>query len=152
MFSKLKGFLLNSRLGQINKSIEYLQKYLAEVSSKSADRQYARACYSLGTIYNSMDKFEVAAEYARKAFEISKQMNYRDLIDPARVLCGITRAHKMLNVFNKNIEIANRKTINNLLTWKYAASADKGDNVLRDVEPKSQEDHESYISKYKVWK
>ena len=79
-------------------------------------------------------------------------MNYRDLIDSARVLCGVTRAHKMLSVFNKNIEIANRKTVTNLVTWKYAASAEKGDNILRDVVPKTEQDEESLISKYKVWK
>jgi hypothetical protein len=44
-------------MGKVNKSIEYLEKYLKEVSNKEVDYQYSRACSCLAGIYNSMVGF-----------------------------------------------------------------------------------------------
>jgi hypothetical protein len=40
-------------MGQVEKSIEYLEKYLKEVSNKEADEQYSKTCNCLANIYNS---------------------------------------------------------------------------------------------------
>ncbi len=114
----------STRLGHVTKSIEYLQKYLDEVSSNEADKQYARACSCLANIYNSLGKYEVATSYSKKAFDISRQINQRDATEHNRVLFGIARAHKALGLFNENVERAGRNNIDNLVRWKYAAAED----------------------------
>ena len=58
-------------------------------------------------------------------------MNHSDAIEFNRILFGISKAHNNLKNFNENIELANRKTINNLMTWKYDARKDKI-NILSD--------------------
>lgn len=50
---------------------------------------------------------------------MSRQMNQRDAVEQNRVLYGISKAHKILNLFNQNVELGTKKTINNLLKWKY---------------------------------
>ena len=61
----------------------------------------------------------MATDFSRKAFEASRQMSNSGAIDFNRVLFGIAKAHKNLSLFNKNIELKSRKTITNLLCWKY---------------------------------
>lgn len=39
-------------MGQIDKSIEYLEKYLKD--AKKMDKQFSRACNCLANIYNAM--------------------------------------------------------------------------------------------------
>ena len=58
-------------------------------------------------------------------------MNHSDAIEYNRILFGISKAHNNLKHFNANIELANRKTINNLMTWKYDSRKDKI-NILKD--------------------
>ena len=70
-------------------------------------------------------KYEVAADYSKKAFDISRQMNHRDVIEYNRVLVGISKAQNNLVHFNKNIEKGTRSTINNLLRWKYEQNGEK---------------------------
>ena len=41
-------------MGKVEKSIEYLKKYLDEVSNKESDIQHARVCSCLAEIYNAM--------------------------------------------------------------------------------------------------
>jgi hypothetical protein len=41
-------------MGKVEKSIDYLKKYLQEVQDKTADRQYSRACTCLANIYNKL--------------------------------------------------------------------------------------------------
>jgi hypothetical protein len=48
-----------------------------------------------------------------------------------RVLYGIAQAHNLLHHLNKNIEINNKKSINNLLTWKY--SEKESENILTNT-------------------
>jgi hypothetical protein len=43
-------------MGKIEKSIEYFQKYLKDVSTSEANKGYARACSCLANIYNSLVK------------------------------------------------------------------------------------------------
>lgn len=113
------------KMGKVEKSIEYLEKYLKEVSGSEVDYQYSRACSCLASIYNSMGKYDIAAEYSQKAFEVSRQMNRSDAVEYNRILFGISKAHANLKNFNHNIELANRKTVNNLMTWKYDPRKDK---------------------------
>jgi hypothetical protein len=42
------------RKGDIEKSTNYLTKYLEKVSHKEGDIQYARACSALGFIHNTL--------------------------------------------------------------------------------------------------
>jgi len=42
------------RKSDINKSTDYLTKYLQKVSDKEGDIQYARACSALGFIHNTL--------------------------------------------------------------------------------------------------
>lgn len=121
----------NEKLGHVNKSIDYLQKYLNEVSNNEADKQYARACNCLANIYNSLGKYETATNYSKKAFDISRQINQREATEYNRVLYGISKGHKMLKHFNDNVELNTRKTINNLLKWKYG-STDNCEKTLMD--------------------
>ncbi len=46
------------RKANIEKSTEYLTKYLQKVSDKEGDIQYARACSALGFIHNTLVKFK----------------------------------------------------------------------------------------------
>jgi hypothetical protein len=46
-------------------------------------------------------------------------MNDTNATDFNRVLFGIAKAHKNLAYFNKNVELLTRKSIGNLLNWKY---------------------------------
>ena len=78
-----------------------------------------------GFFSNLKGKYETASEYSQKAFEVSRRMNHSDAIEFNRVLFGISKAHNNLKNFNKNIETANRTTINNLMTWKYDPRKDK---------------------------
>lgn len=125
------------KMGQVEKSIEYLKKYLQEVSDKEADRQYSRACTSLANIYNKLGQYDLAVEYSKKAFDISRQMNHRDVIDFNRVLVGISKAHNNLAHFNKNVELGTRKNINNLIKWKYEMN---GDKILRQTVSENDND------------
>jgi hypothetical protein len=43
-------------MGEVEKSIDYLKKYLHEVQDKTVDRQYSRACICLSNIYNTLVK------------------------------------------------------------------------------------------------
>jgi hypothetical protein len=70
-------------------------------------------------------KYEVAADYSKKAFDISRQMNHRDVIEYNRILVGISKAHNNLAHFNQNIEKGTRSTINNLIRWKYEQNGEK---------------------------
>ena len=73
-------------------------------------------------------KYETASEYSHKSFEALRQMhghgNAKHL-DYNRVLFGISSAHKNLRFFEKNIELATRKTLNNLIWWKYDSRKEK---------------------------
>lgn len=44
----------NFRKSDIEKSTEYLTKYLEKVANKEGDVQYARACSALGFIHNTL--------------------------------------------------------------------------------------------------
>ena len=61
-------------------------------------------------------------------------MNHRDATEANRVLFGITKAHKILNHFNANVELGSRKHVNNLLKWKYE-SPDLSEAILKDNAP-----------------
>lgn len=63
-------------------------------------------------------------------------MNQHDAIEYNRVLFGISKAHKNLNIFNLNVELANRKTINNILKWKYE---EDHENILKDTKDEENE-------------
>ena len=65
-------------------------------------------------------------------------MNYRDSIEHNRILFGISKAHKVLKHFNGNVELGSRKTINNLLTWKYE-SAESSEKVLKNISADDEE-------------
>ena len=56
-------------------------------------------------------------------------MNHKDVVDFNRVLVGISKAHNNLVHFNQNIELNTRKTITNLIKWKYEPN---GDQILLD--------------------
>ena len=131
-----------------------MQRYLSEVSNRTGDRQYARACYCLANIFNSLGKYDVSAEYARKAFDIAKQMNYQDLIDSTRVLYGITKAHKTLKYLNQNVEMSSRKTVNNLMKWKFEAKPEQGEKMLANTQSDIDYDEDEFckIAKYNIWK
>jgi hypothetical protein len=121
-------------MGQVEKSIEYLEKYLKEVSNrKKGGDQYSRACGCLANIYNSQGKYDVATEFSQKAFEASRQMSEYQAksVEFNRVLFGIAKAHKNLGLFNRNVEVASRKTIGNLLAWKY--DNERKELVLQDI-------------------
>lgn len=81
-------------------------------------------------------KYEQAADYSRKAFDNSRQLNLNDQLDNNRVLVGLAKAHANLRYFNINVELANRKTINNILTWKYETGLEQ---ILKDFQ-NDQED------------
>lgn len=123
----------NEKLGHVNKSVDFLLKYLNEVSNNEGDKQYARACNCLANIYNSLGNYETATNYSKKAFEVSRQMNHREATEANRVLFGISKAHKVLKHFNKCVELGTRKTINNLIKWKYE-SPDNCEKILMDRE------------------
>jgi hypothetical protein len=63
-------------------------------------------------------------------------MNHRKSTEYNRVLFGITKAHKNLKNFNDNVEFATRKTITNLIKWKYDTERE---NVLSDKVSKDNE-------------
>lgn len=69
--------------------------------------------------FYSKGNYDTATEYSKKAFDISRQMNQRDATEYNRVLYGISKAHKILNLFNENVELGTKQTIKNLLQWKY---------------------------------
>ncbi|RNA08109.1 tetratricopeptide repeat 29 [Brachionus plicatilis] len=119
----------HEKMGQIDKSIEYLEKYLKD--AKKMDKQFSRACNCLANIYNAMGKYEQAAAYSKKAFDNSRQLNLNDQLENNRVLVGLAKAHANLKYFNMNVEIASRKTITNILTWKYEPELEE---VLKDVQ------------------
>jgi hypothetical protein len=52
------SFYSNFRKGDIDKSTNYLTKYLEKVSHKEGDIQYARACSALGFIHNTLVIFQ----------------------------------------------------------------------------------------------
>ena len=81
-------------------------------------------------------KYDTATEYSKQAFDCSRQMNHRESTEYNRVLFGITKAHKNLKNFNDNVEFATRKTINNLIKWKYDTERE---NVLSDKVSKDSE-------------
>ena len=49
-----------------------------------------------------------------------------------RVLYGISKAHTNLNIFNKNVELGTKQTINNLLKWKYESNG-QAEKLLFDI-------------------
>ena len=56
-------------------------------------------------------------------------MNQQDAIEQNRVLYGISKAHKILSLFNKNVELGTKETISNLLKFKYE-SPDLTEKIL----------------------
>lgn len=86
---------------------------------------------------NLKGKYEIASEYAKKSFEVSRQLNNTNSVEFNRVLFGISNAHNNLKFFNKNIEIANRTTINNLINWKYDA---RPQEVLQNIKQNESEE------------
>lgn len=58
-------------------------------------------------------------------------MNHHEATEANRVLYGISKAHKILKHFNANVELGTRKTINNLLKWKYE-SPDSCEQIFMD--------------------
>jgi hypothetical protein len=72
----------------------------------------------------------MASKYAKKSFDVSRQINNLVSLEYNRVLFGISDAHKNLKHFNKNIELANRKAISNLIQWKYDTGKEK---LLQDI-------------------
>jgi hypothetical protein len=56
--NQIKIFFLFFRKADIEKSTEYLTKYLEKVADKEGDVQYARACSALGFIHNTLVKFQ----------------------------------------------------------------------------------------------
>jgi hypothetical protein len=79
--------------------------------------------------------YETATNYSKKAFDISRNICVQGSINQSteynRVLYGISKGHKMLKHFNDNVESGTRKTINNLLKWKYD-SPDNHEKILMD--------------------
>ena len=63
---------------------------------------------------------------------MSRQMNQRNAVEQNRVLYGISRAHKILNLFNQNVESNSKQAINNLLKWKYE-SQESTEKILSDL-------------------
>lgn len=74
-------------------------------------------------------QYETASEYAKRSFDASRQMHDLNHLDYNRVLFGISTAHKNLKYFEKNVEFAKRKNINNLIWWKYDS---RREMLLRD--------------------
>ena len=95
-------------------------QYIQLVSKYSTFNKY-KLYISGNSIFNGFlkGKYEVATNYSKKAFDISRQINQREATEQNRVLFGISRAHKMLSHFNENVELGTRKTIHNLIKWRY---------------------------------
>jgi hypothetical protein len=88
---------------------------------------------------NKKGKYDMATEFSRKAFETSRQMGHSAAaVDFNRVLYGIAKAHKNLQLFNKNVELSTRRTLTNLLSWKYNENREL---VLQDIASGREEDH-----------
>jgi hypothetical protein len=81
---------------------------------------------------NKKGNYELATEYSKKAFDITRQISQRDATEYNRVLYGISKAHTNLNIFNKNVELGTKQTINNLLKWKYESNG-QAEKLLFDI-------------------
>lgn len=73
----------------------------------------------------------MATDYSKRAFDISRQINDREASEHNRALYGISKAHKMLTHFNENVELGTRKSIDNLIKWKYE-SPENCEKILMD--------------------
>jgi hypothetical protein len=65
-------------------------------------------------------RYEEAAEYFTKAYNISRSLNDKEAISSSRVQYGIAIAHKMLSHVSKHVENANRQCVVRIIDWKSA--------------------------------
>ncbi|CAF1517783.1 unnamed protein product [Didymodactylos carnosus] len=107
------------RLANVEKSTEYLTKYLEKVQGKEGDIQYARACSALGFIHNTLSRYDSAIESLSEAYRISRESRHADL-DRNRVLFGIAQGLKLRPFFNDHVDRMDTHSLNS----KYLMTAE----------------------------
>ena len=81
-------------------AISNLEQFL-EISKHGDPELQARACNSLGAIYQHQGKYERAVTYFARGFEVARSLSDRALLDVARVNLGVARGKaRMPNYFN----------------------------------------------------
>ncbi|EDV24911.1 uncharacterized protein TRIADDRAFT_56320 [Trichoplax adhaerens] len=107
----------------IENTFKNLEKFATVAEKCNQQKEFGKACTKLGGIFNSMGNYSKAVEYFGKAFKVAQEMTDTEVLDEARVQYGIARAHKMTKDYMKFININNRESLRELLSWKSTRQA-----------------------------
>merc|ERR1712168_1623435 len=90
-----------------------------DISEKDEDEEaVSRACSALGSMFNKLHKYDEAADYFSKSFNIARSQDDDKKIDYSRIHYGIVAGHKMIKNLTENYDFASKPMIQNLIEWK----------------------------------
>ncbi|CAH8563264.1 unnamed protein product [Heterobilharzia americana] len=128
---------LFQKQNQMKEAITYLHKFATVCEKHGQWGELSKACQLLGTAYDSIGEYACALKWMKKAYDLPnmipslKQNKSEMIMESARIMLGVSRAHLMNGMFINAIINNTPRTILKLSHWK---AYPKNENQLFSLE------------------
>ncbi|XP_053716035.1 tetratricopeptide repeat protein 29 [Synchiropus splendidus] len=104
--------------GNIEETIQCLEKLVDVSGRKGLEQNLADACMSLGNIYLTWNELDKAAEYFQQGYESACGAGDVSLLQRAQVSLACARGHSLIKKYAADVVSGTPAAIQRLLRWK----------------------------------
>ncbi|THD23445.1 Tetratricopeptide repeat protein 29 [Fasciola hepatica] len=115
---------LCQRQKRLEESIQHLQKFACVCERHGRWTELGRACQMLGSAYDAIGDHASGLKWMKKAYSLPhmiqclKPEDFRESVEAARIMIGISRAHLMNKAYSINMLDECPSAVSRVIEWK----------------------------------
>ncbi|TPP63686.1 E3 ubiquitin-protein ligase HECTD1 [Fasciola gigantica] len=115
---------LCQRQKRLEESIQHLQKFACVCERHGRWTELGRACQMLGSAYDAIGDHASGLKWMKKAYSLPhmiqclKPEDFRESVEAARIMIGISRAHLMNKAYSINMLDECASAVSRVIDWK----------------------------------